>query len=204
MTATVLAPAPAPAASPARQEPEPTRRLFTVDEVLAMDRAGIFHPEERIELLDGEIIVMPPIKEPHADGTDRLDESLKENLRRRARVRVQGPVRINDYSLLEPDIAVLHLRDDYHLEHPSPADVFLLIEVADSSLQMDREVKLARYAAAGIPEVWIVNVRARQVEAYADPVDGTYRSRRVVTADGSISPLAFPDVSLAVADFLLE
>ena len=203
MTTTVLAPAPEPETSPLQREPGPTRRLFTVDEVLAMDRAGIFHPEERIELLDGEIIVMPPINEPHADGTDRLDESLKENLRRRARVRVQGPVRINDYSLLEPDIAVLRLRDDYHREHPSPADVFLLIEVADSSLELDREVKLARYAAAGIPEVWIVNVRARQVEAYADPVDGTYRSRRVVTADGRISPMAFPDVSLAVADFLL-
>ena len=203
---TTIAPTTTPSAmatAPPEREPAPSRRLFTVDEVLAMDRAGIFHSEERIELLDGEIIVMPPTNEPHADGTDRLDESLKENLRRRARVRVQGPVRINDYSLLEPDIAVLHLRDDYHREHPSPADVFLLIEVADSSLQMDREVKLARYAAAGIPEVWIVNVRARQVEAYADPVDGTYRSRRVVTADGSISPLAFPDVSLAVADFLL-
>ena len=203
---TTIAPTATPtatAAAPSEREPAPTRRLFTVDEVLAMDRAGIFHPEERIELLDGEIIVMPPINEPHADGTDRLDESLKENLRRRARVRVQGPVRINDYSLLEPDIAVLRLRDDYHLEHPSPADVFLLIEVADSSLELDREVKLARYADAGIPEVWIVNVRARQVEAYADPVDGTYRSRRMVTADGRISPLAFPDVSLAVSDFLL-
>ena len=98
----------------------------------------------------------------------------------------------------------MRLRDDYHLGHPSPDDVLLLIEVADSSLEIDRDVKLARYAGAGIPEVWIVNVRARQVEAYADPVDGTYRSRRVVTADGSISPLAFPDVSLAVADFLLE
>ena len=204
---TTIAPTTTPsatAAAPPEQELPPTRRLFTVDEVLAMDRAGIFHPEERVELLDGEIIVMPPTNEPHADGTDRLDESLKENLRRRARVRVQGPVRINDYSLLEPDITVLRLRDDYHLEHPSTADVFLLIEVADSSLALDREVKLARYAAAGIPEVWIVNVRARQVEGYADPVDGTYRSRRVVTADGSISPLAFPDVSLAVADFLLE
>ena len=146
---------------------------------------------------------MPPIGDPHADGTDRLDESFKEQLRRRARVRVQGPVRINDSSLLQPDIAVLRLRDDYHRRTPTPADVFLLIEVADSSLQVDREVKLARYAAAGIPEVWIVNVRARQVEGYSDPVDGTYRSRRMVTADGSISPLAFPDVSLAVADFLL-
>ena len=82
--------------------------------------------------------------------------------------------------------------------------MILLIEVADTSLEFDREVKLTRYAAAGIPEVWIVNLRMRQVEGHSDPVDGTYRSRRVVTAEGRIGPLAFPDVALAVSDFLLE
>ena len=82
-------------------------------------------------------------------------------------------------------------------------DVLLLIEVSDTSLEFDRGEKLARYAAAGIPEVWIANVRARQIEGYSDPVDGVYRSRRVVTAEGSISPLAFPDLELAVGDFLL-
>ena len=202
MTTTTLTPVPATSSPPTRQEPEPKRRLFTVDEVLAMDRAGVFDSDERIELLDGEIILMPPIGDPHADGTDRLDESLKKQMLGRARVRVQGPVRINDGTLLQPDIAVLRLRDDYHQVGAGPEDVLLLIEIADSSLRLDREIKLARYAAAGIPEVWIANVRARQVEAHSDPVDGSYRSRRVVTAEGSISPLAFPDVVLAVGDFL--
>ncbi len=195
-------------AAPAMPRPElecvPTRRLFTVEELYVMDAAGMFDNDERIELLDGEIIVMPPIGEPHADGTDRLDESFKEQLLRRARVRVQGPVRISDNSLLQPDIAVLRLRDDYHRRAPAPEDALLLVEVADTSLEFDREVKLPRYAAAGIPEVWIVNLRSRQVEGYSDPVDGTYRSRRMVTAEGSIGPLAFPDVALAVADFLRE
>ena len=195
---------PTPTLSETKQKTAPHRRLFTVDELFAMVEAGIVAEDERIELLDGEILEMPPIGDPHADGTDRLDESFKEQLRRRARVRVQGPVRINDNSLLQPDIAVLRLRDDYHRRTPTPADVLLLIEMADSSLQMAREVKLAQYADAGIPEVWIANVRARQVEGYSDPVDGSYRSRRVVTAEGSISPLAFPDVSLNVADFLRE
>ena len=202
MTTTTLAPTLPFSPPPPKQEPAPTRRLFTVDEVLAMDRAGIFHPEERIELLDGEILVTPPINQPHADGTTRLDRDLNHRLYDHAIVRVQQPVQLDDHSLPEPEIAVLRRRDDYHREHPSPDDVLLLIEVADSSLQMDREVKLARYAAAGIPEVWIVNLRARQVEGYSDPVDGSYRSRRVVTAEGSISPLAFPDVALAVGDFL--
>ena len=204
MTTTVLAPAPEPETSPLQREPAPTRRLFTVDEYCAMAEAGILSEDERVELIDGEIIIMPPIGEPHEHGTDWLNRQLNYLLYDRALVRVQESIRLNDGSLPQPDIAVVRLRPDHYRERPTPADVLLLVEVSDTSLDFDREVKLARYAAAGIPEVWIVNVRARHVEAYADPVDGTYRSRRVVTADGSISPLAFPDVSLAVADFLLE
>ena len=183
--------------------PAAERRRFTVDELYIIDEAGIFD-DERIELLDGEIFIMPPIGDPHADGTDRLGSDLIYRLYGRARVRVQGPVRLNDYSLPQPDIAVLRLRDDYHRAAPTPADVLLLIEVADSSLESDREVKLPRYAAAGILEVWIVNLRTREVEAYDDPRDGAYQGRRVVGANGSISPRAFPDVLLNVADFLLS
>ena len=193
-----------PVITPTEHECGRSRRLFTVDELYAMDKAGIFDSDERIELLDGEIIVMPPIGPPHADGTTRLGSSMTHLLYNRAIVRVQQSVRLDDQSLPEPDIAILKMRDDYHLEHPSPEDVLLLIEVADTSLEFDREVKLERYAAAGIPEVWIVNLRARQVEGHSDPVGGTYRSQRVVTANGRIGPLAFPDVALAVADFLLE
>ena len=202
MTTTALAPASAPEVSPARPERPPQLRRFTVDEYCAMADAGILCEDERVELLDGEIIVMPPIGEPHEDSTDILNSDLSHLLRGRARVRVQNSVRLDDYGLPQPDIAVVRLRDDYNRRRPAPEDVLLLIEVADTSLEFDREVKLARYAAAGIPEVWIVNLRARQVEGYSDPVDGSYRSRRVVTAEGSISPLAFPDVSLAVGDFL--
>ena len=179
------------------------RRRFTVDELYIMDEAGIFD-DERIELLDGEIFIMPPIGDPHADGTDRLGSYLIYRLYGRARVRVQGHVRLNDYSLPQPDIAVLRLRDDYHRAAPTPADVLLLIEVADSSLESDREAKLPRYAAAGIPEVWIVNLRAREVETYADPVDAVYRNRRAVTANGRVSPKAFPDVVLTVGNFMLD
>ena len=199
---TAIALAPVSVSSPASSEREPKRRRFTVDEYCAMANAGILCEDERVELLDGEIIIMPPIGKPHEDGTTRLGSDLTYSLYERAWVRVQNSVRLDDYGLPEPDIAVVRLRDDYHRRRPTPEDVLLLIEVADSSLELDREVKLGRYAAAGIPEVWIANLRARQVEAYSDPVDGSYRSRRVVTAEGSISPLAFPDVSLAVGDFL--
>ena len=193
-----------PAVSPQRQKHSPTRRLFTVEEYCAMAELGILEEGERVELLDGEIILMPPMGELHDHGTDWLNRQLNYMLYDRAWVRVQNSVRLDDYGLPEPDIAVVRLRDDYHRRRPTPEDVILLIEVADTSLEFDREVKLTRYAAAGIPEVWIVNLRMRQVEGHSDPVDGTYRSRRVVTAEGRIGPLAFPDVALAVSDFLLE
>ncbi len=182
----------------------PTRRRFTVEEYCAMAEAGILAEDERIELLDGEIILMPPLNPPHESGTDQLNDQLLYPLHGRALVRVQGSILLDDDSLPQPDIAVLRLRDNYQRERAAAADVLLLIEVSDSTLRYDREVKLPRYAAAGIPEVWIVNLRTRQVEAYNDPRDGVYQGRRVVGADGSISPRAFPDVTLAVADFLLE
>ncbi|MDE2786007.1 MAG: Uma2 family endonuclease [Chloroflexota bacterium] len=181
----------------------PTRRRFTVEEYCAMAEAGILAEDERVELLDGEIFVMPPIGPPHEDGTTRLSRDLILRLGDRAWVRVQNSVRLNDYGLPEPDIAVVRFRDDYHRNRPTPADVLLVIEVADSSLRRDRELKLPHYAAAGIPEFWIPNVPARHVEAFSDPVDGVYQSRRTIPADGQISPIAFPDVVLTVGEFLL-
>ena len=186
------------------QSTAPTRRRFTVEEYCAMVDAGILAEEERIELLNGEILVMPPIGPPHESGTDQLNDQLLYPLHGRALVRVQGSIMLDDSSLPQPDITVLRRRDNYQRERATAADVLLVIEVADSSLRRDRELKLPHYAAAGIPEVWIANVPARHVEAFSDPVDGVYQSRRIVPADGQISPIAFPDVVLTVGDFLLE
>ena len=185
------------------QTTAPTRRWFTVEEFLAMDHAGIFHPEERLELLDGDVCVRAPIGIAQGDGTDRLGSDLVLRLYERARVRVRGPVQLDDLNLPIPEIAVLRLRDGYRRAHPTPSDIFLIVEVSDSSTRYVREDRLPRYAAAGIPEVWIANVSARQVEAFHDPVDGGYQSSRIVPTNGRISPRAFPDVVLTVGDFLL-
>ena len=186
------------------QTATPTRRRFTVDEFLAMDQAGIFHPDEHLELLDGDVWVRAPIGIAQGDGTDRLGSDLILRLRQRAWVRVRGPVHLDDLNLPVPDIALLRRRDDYHRAHPTPIDVFLIVEVTDSSIPYAREDRLSRYAAAGIPEVWIPNVLpARHVEAFSDPGDGVYQSRRIVPADSQISPIAFPDVVLTVGEFLL-
>ena len=185
------------------QTATPTRRRFTVDEFLAMDRAGIFHPDERLELLDGDVWVRAPIGIAQGDGTDRLGTDLILRLHERVLVRVRGPVQLDNLNLPVPDIAVLRRSGDYHRAHPTPTDIFLIVEVTDSSIPYAREDRLSRYAAAGIPEFWIPNVPARQVEAFHDPVDGAYRSSRIVPADAAISPIAFPDVVLTVGDFLL-
>ena len=183
---------------------ELTRRRFTVDEFYAMAEAGILTADERVELLNGEIFAMAPMGAAHADINDLFDDFFKSSLRDRARVPVQGPLKIDDTTLLYPDLSVLRLRPDYRRHLPEPEDVLLLIEVSDSTLRRDREAKLPRYAAAGIPEVWIANVPACHIEAFSDPVDGVYQSRRIVPADGQISPIAFPDVVLTVGDFLFE
>ena len=178
------------------------KRRFTVDEYLAMIEAGILRKEERLELIDGGIIIMSPIGEYHEYGTDQLTMELVPVLRGRATVRIQGSIRLNDRSRPEPDVAVLRRRPANEMGPYFPSDVYFLIEVADSSLQRDSGPKLARYAAAGIPEVWIANLRAREVTAHANPSVSEYTSVRTYRSGESISPEAFPDVSLAVDDFM--
>ena len=178
------------------------RHRFTVDEYLAMERAGILHEDDRIELIDGEIIIMPPIGDPHEVSTDWLTRLFVPPLIGRAIVRVQGAIRLNDRSAPQPDIAVLRERPLSEVGPYFPPDVHLVIEVADSTLAYDRGAKLARYAAAGIPEVWVANLRAREVTAYAEPNGAEYAAVRTYRAGDTISPRVFPDVILTVSDFM--
>ena len=177
------------------------RRRFTVDEYLAMEGAGILHEDDRIELIDGEIIIMPPIGDPHEVSIDWLTRLFVPPLIGRAIVRVQGAVRLNGRSAPQPDIAVLRERPLSEVGPYLPPDVHLIIEVADSSLAYDRGAKLARYAAA-IPEVWVANLRTQDVTSYAEPSGSEYAAVHTCRAGDTISPRAFPDVVLAVSDFM--
>ena len=123
------------------------------------------------------------------------------SLRGRARIRVQGSVRINPRSELQPDFAVLRNRSDYHLSPATPEDVLFIVEVSASSLNYDRGEKLAVYAAAGIPELWIVNLREYGLYVHRDPAGEQYQTVRRFQAGDYVSPLAFPDVSLPVSGF---
>ena len=177
-------------------------RRFTVDEYLALGAAGILAKEERIELLDGEIIQMAPIGNRHMNSVDWVGHLMRESIGRRAMVRVQGSIQLDDATMPQPDIAVIRWRSVNDIAPVLPSDVYLLVEVADSSLEFDLGEKLARYAAAGIPEVWVANLRAGELVVNTEPEGSAYAHVRVIPLGGTVSPQAFPDVELELADFI--
>lgn len=180
-----------------------TRRRFTVDEYYCMAEAGILREDERVELLEGDIFVMSPIGSRHAACVKGLLRWFVLRVGDRAIVGVQDPIRLSAHSEPEPDIVLLRPRHDlYASGHPGPADVLLLIEVADTTLAYDRGVKLPTYARSGIPEVWIVDLQGERVEVYRDPVGGRYRQAQVHARGAALTPGAFPDLTLPVDDIL--
>jgi Uma2 family endonuclease len=176
---------------------------FTVEQYKQMIREGIIGEDDRVELLRGEIVEKMGIVDEHAACVDRLNDLLRECLGRKVIVRSQNPLQLPT-SMPEPDVMLLKRRKDYYSSRtPRPADLFLVIEVAESSLGTDRTTKSALYAEAGITEYWIVNLIDRCVEVYRDPaVTGQWKSHVVYRARQAIELLAFPGVSLAVTDIL--
>jgi Uma2 family endonuclease len=164
-----------------------SKRLLTVSEYHKMAEAGILTEDDRVELIHGEIIEMSPIGSLHTSHVKRINKFLNKFLGDQAIVSVQDPVAINDYSEPEPDIAILRYRDDFYKEnHPSPTDIFMIIEVADTSLDYDRDTKLKLYANAGIPEFWIVNLEDEQIEVYKTPTRDAYLSEEKISRNGQI------------------
>lgn len=180
----------------------PAVHRFTRDEYYRMAEAGLFR-DERVELLDGEIITMSPQNTPHASTVYRLDSRLQQQIGNTACIRCQLPIVLNDWSELEPDIAVcIPNPDDYSRAHPQPGQILLLIEVADASFPYDRGEKTAAYAASGIPELWIVNLPDRRIEVLTDPDPAIqlYRQQRYAF-EGDMLSLPGGSV-IAVADIL--
>jgi Uma2 family endonuclease len=177
----------------------PARHRLDVDDYYRMAETGILKHDERVELIDGEIIDMTPIGSAHAGKTNRLNRlvarAAADGL---ALVSVQSPLRLDAYNEPEPDLMLLRPRDDdYQASHPSAADVLLLVEISDSSLTYDRGAKLALYARAGVPEVWIVDIAGAAVEVYRQPKDDAYGLRERRTS-GSLAPGLAPGVAIDV------
>lgn len=182
---------------------ERRKRLFTVADYHRMAETGILGADERVELIEGEILQMSPIGSPHAACVDRFTRLLVRAAGDRAIVRVQNPVQLGDLSEPQPDLALLKPRPDFYAgAHPGPDDILLLVEVADSTLAYDRNRKLPLYARAGVPEVWIVDLDSRVIEAYRDPASQGYREA-VRKGPGASLPLpGLPGATLGVDQVL--
>lgn len=175
---------------------------FTVEEYRKLGEVGLFDEDDRVELINGEIIVMSPIGYRHGQTVTNLNECLMEQARRRFMVSPQNPVELDRYSEPQPDIVLVPRTMRAAKRHPLPGDVLLLIEVADSSLPYDRETKLAIYARTGIREFWIVNLRDNVLETFRAPQGEAYTQLRTFALGESAHPEAFEDVAVPVADII--
>jgi len=173
---------------------EVTKRLFTVDEYYRMGEVGIIGPEERTELIDGEVIRMSPPGNRHIACVNRANAAFVEAFGKRAIVSVQNPLRLNIYNEPQPDIVVLQPRADfYDSTRLAPEHTYFVLEISDTSLTFDRKIKLARYATFGVPEVWIADLKHDLLLVFRDAESDSYKSSLTLRRNGSISPLAFPD-----------
>jgi Uma2 family endonuclease len=184
------------------QAPQP-QPLFTAERYFALADDGVLHPDDRVELLEGVIVAMPPQSPPHSGHTALVARRLGEAVGARAAIRSQSPLVVGLHSVPEPDVAVVPgTEESYLLQHPTTA--LLVVEVAGASLPQDRLTKAAIYAAAGIPEYWILNLRDRALEILRDPDPRlrVYTRRWSAAPDEVVSLAALPDVHVAVASIL--
>lgn len=189
----------AEAQAPAAQ----TRPVFrlSVDAYHRMIDAGVFDADDRVELIDGELRAMPPIKSDHAGKSKRLNRLLTLGAGDDALVAVQDPLTLQPRSEPEPDLMLLRPRQDYYEgANPTPADTLLVIEICDSSLRYDQEVKVPLYAAHGVPEVWLVDLPHRRLEIYREPGPDGYRLMLRPDAGEVITPALLPGLRIPVAD----
>jgi Uma2 family endonuclease len=183
---------------------EPRRHRLSVDDYYRMGEVGILAPDARVELIDGEIIDMAPIGSPHVSIVLQIDHLIKEAVRGRALVLVQAPIVLDDYSAPQPDLVLLRPRADFYRSALArPADIYLIVEVAQSSLRYDRGVKVPLYARHGIPETWVVDAAQSKLARYRAPAQGVYG---VVDEPSVAVPLGIellPGIALDLSSVLL-
>jgi Uma2 family endonuclease len=177
---------------------EPGRYRLSVREYDRMAKAGVFHPDARIELINGEIVTMTPIGDGHDYVVTRLEQLLHRHLDGRAVVRTQGPLLCGEWSEPEPDLAVVRGPLERYQGRPTASDALLVVEVANSSLQRDQHDKVPLYGRLEVPEVWVVDLPHGRVRVYTEPKDDGYATRAVLTPSDTLVPTAFPDVEIPV------
>jgi hypothetical protein len=179
----------------------PTYR-WSVEEYQKLGEAGIFHEDDRVELLDGDIVIMAPIGTRHMKAVRRLNNVMARKYGGRCLIDAQNPLMIDGHSVPQPDILLLRQSADTRDSAPIPEDVLLLIEVADSSLSYDMRDKRTAYARTGVAEYWLLDLTRNQLHVFRDPDGQEYRSEQIVSEDGSVAPAAFPDISVTLSEIL--
>jgi Uma2 family endonuclease len=151
------------------------RRVFSVDDYYRMAEVGLLREDERVELIEGSIVKMSPVSSRHAACVSRLNALFNKYAGERVIISVHNPVRLDEFSEPQPDVALLKPRADFYAgAHPAAVDVLLIAEVSDTTIGYDRQVKVPLYARAGVPEVWVIDLENETVETYAQPRDGAY------------------------------
>ena len=184
---------------------EMTKWRFSAKEFYKMAKAGVFGEDDRVELVDGEIVNMAAIGSYHAGCVMCLNTLFTQKAGDKVFVNVQNPLQLDAISVFQPDLAILLPRDDFYMNsHPTPKDVLLIVEVSDSSVDYDRNVKIPRYAQVGVPEVWQVNLVYGFIDKFSDldPENVRYRSVIRYSRGQGIVPTQLPDVTLEVDDIL--
>lgn len=179
-------------------------RRFNVDQIYAMLAAGVLTEDDRVELIEGELLDMNPIGSRHSACVNRLVRLFDRQLQDKIVVSIQNPIRLDSENEPQPDVTVLHPRDDfYESAHPNPADVYLIVEVADTTLRFDRQVKSRLYARFGIPEYWVADVEARTLEIFRKPAaDGYGQFVKMEKPDEEISPMEFVELKIRLKDIV--
>ena len=184
-------------------ETEVAKKLFTVDEYYRMGEAGIFHPEARLELIEGEIIEMSPVGDRHIACVNRANALFTARLAGKVMVSVQNPVRLSRYTEPQPDILLARPRDDYYAgKRISPGDTLLVVEISDTTVRYDRNRKMPLYAKSGVPEVWIENLQEDVILVYRNPGPETFSTSLVFHRGESLSLTAFPEIVFKVDELL--
>ncbi len=174
-------------------------RHFTVADYYRMGEIGILSEDDHVELIKGDVLEMPPIDSPHSGKVNRITVLLTRLLGDKSIIAVQNPILISDDSSPQPDFAVLHPRADFYEDkHPTPTDVYLVIEVSDSTLRFDKIEKAMLYAQAGIPEYWILDVNNKLVIQHTQPSETGYQLIQQLTAGKTVASPTLPDLSLGV------
>ena len=182
-----------------------TKRRFSVKDFYLIVDAGILNKYDQVELVDGEIVEIAPIGSYHNGSVNALNRVFARSVPEDITVQVQGPLRVDDTTVFQPDLAILRPKEDEYFETiPAPDDVLLVIEVSDSTEAYDRNVKIPKYAQAGVPELWQVNLIYEHIDAFSDvdPAIGTFRTRRRYTRGDSITPAQLSDITLDVGEIL--